>query len=138
MEAKESNLMAPRYKVIADYPGNHDFVLHQIIVLVPWKSCDSYWAHYVEDCQGERSWLEDFFKKYPHLFEPLEWWQDREDIPEYVKFIANKSKVVKLLKLYNRDMADVEDDGKVIDCLDMELFLPATHEEYLSYQKQKQ
>lgn len=129
-------LMKPRYKVIADWPNRKDFNVGQIITVgEAWNP--GYLMYSIEDCQGKREYLQDFFDQYPHLFQRLEWWHDREEVPQYVKFIANKSKVAKLLKLYHRDMVDIEHDGKTIDCLDMELFLPATLEEYNNYIKSK-
>lgn len=62
-------LLQPRYKVIADYPGNVAYV-----------------GEIYEDDICIR-WNEQKFKKYPHLFRKLEWWEERDekDMPEYVK-----------------------------------------------------
>lgn len=70
---KIEELLQPRWKVIADYPNNgHD--LGDIINIYQEKNS-------VTDQQRA------FFNKYPHLFKPLQWWEDRaaEDMPEYVK-----------------------------------------------------
>ena len=56
----------PIYKVIADYPDNKYFPVGKIIDFEKWN--EHYWQHKVIDCQGERSWLSEWFDKYPHLF----------------------------------------------------------------------
>lgn len=60
--------LSPQYQVIADFPDNKDFPKGKIIEFQPWSSSDAYWSHIVEDCQGKREWLQDYFDKYPHLF----------------------------------------------------------------------
>lgn len=130
----KEELLKPRFKVINHWPNMKDFHRAQIIECSQvWNP--GYFMYVIEDCQGKREYLEDFFLQYPHLFEHLDWWHERSDdqLPQYLKFIANKKKVVKLVKLYNRDMVDIDDNGKTTDCLDMELFLPATEEEYIAY-----
>jgi len=59
----------PTYEVIADFPNNKDFPVGKIITFNPWN--DSYWQHSVEDCQGVRTWLSEYFDNYPHLFKKL-------------------------------------------------------------------
>jgi hypothetical protein len=59
--------MKPQVKVIADFPGNKDFELGKVIEFEPWN--ESYWQYKVEDCQGERVYLLEFFERYPYLFE---------------------------------------------------------------------
>lgn len=60
-------LLKPRYKVIADYPNSSDKV----------------GSVYTLDHEGQSV----FYDKYPHLFRPLSWWEERaeSDLPEYVK-----------------------------------------------------
>lgn len=140
MSLSKDELLRPRFKVIAKWPSMRDFELNQIITLNEDFS-PQYKMWSIEDCQGKRTYITKFFEDYPHLFERLDWWHERSDeqMPKYLRFIANKSKVVELVKLYNRDMVDIRHhDGKIIDCLDMELFLPATEEEYNAYNSQKQ
>lgn len=64
--------MHPRYKVIADYPGN--------IILVGS-------VHTVS-----RETEVAFCDEYQHLFRRLEWWEERqpEEMPEYVKIIRDE------------------------------------------------
>lgn len=78
-------LLKPRYKVIADYPGNiipigsifwDDIESINIITPTGSKSIQSSYPYRHKD-------------KFPHLFKKLEWWEDRkpEEMPEYVKVI---------------------------------------------------
>ncbi len=73
-------LMKPRYKVIADYPKS----IHQVgtIIDAGWRSEDLLYC----DHDGPRC------RHYPHLFKPLQWWQEREekDMPEYVKLTTTR------------------------------------------------
>jgi len=81
METAE--LLKPRYKVIADYPGS----VFNIGRILP-DPLESY-------SQDEENDLVLSMNKYPHLFRKLEWWEDRavEDMPEYVK--DSRAKVAK-------------------------------------------
>ena len=63
-------LLMPRYKVIADYPGMDDsYEIGEVLKPAYTGIVDAY----------------------PHLFRKLNWWEERkvEDMPEYVKVIAN-------------------------------------------------
>lgn len=59
--------MNPQVKVIADFPGNNDFNVGDVLTLERWN--EFYWSYTVEDCQGVRNYLLDFLEKYPHIFE---------------------------------------------------------------------
>lgn len=65
-------LLQPRYKVIADYPGNVQPIghIHQCI----------------GDPESIRYWVEQK-EKYPQVFQRLEWWEHRTDseLPRYMK-----------------------------------------------------
>jgi hypothetical protein len=70
-------LLLPRYKVIADFPGNWNAVgtIIEFGSSAPLKVyCDG-GGHEVD--------------KYPHIFRKLEWWEERteEERPPYVKHI---------------------------------------------------
>lgn len=67
------DLLAPRFKVVADWPKNYDFTIGEII------TCN--------DMVTEAMIGNPRFSLYPHLFKKLEWYEDREekDMPEYVK-----------------------------------------------------
>ena len=68
-------LMKPRYKVTADYPGSR-FIIGQILKKVKTVSGKEFVPSMLQQ-------PDDF----PHLFQPLKWWEDRkpEDMPEYLK-----------------------------------------------------
>jgi hypothetical protein len=134
-------LLNPRYKVIADYPDNKDFQLGKIIDFHPWVCAAHYWEHSVEDCQGKRTWLSEYFDKYPHLFRKLEWWEERnENDIQYVKYLHEEKNIWVVLKV-NRyaiegkyTYAYVYDDKSKIGRIQFEKTdLPATEEEYNNY-----
>lgn len=79
------DLMKPRYKVIADYPGNYRLI-GEIFSAVGDSYSVKYWC-------AEKD-------KYPHLFQRLEWWQERnlEDMPQFVK--VTREECVKDTGLY--------------------------------------
>lgn len=119
---KIEQLLRPRYKVIADYPGIEDYgwKLHEIISP----------QYYTEKTVG-------FCSKYPHLFRKLQWWEERkpEEIPQYVK---TSDSVFKVDKWDRRSRSIALCDGKWLDRRDI---LPATSDEYnlfLEQQKQNQ
>ena len=68
---KVEELLMPRIEVIADYPSS------------------PYYVGEIKDRLGDN--VAAHFAKYPHLFRKLNWWEERkvEDMPEYVKVIAN-------------------------------------------------
>lgn len=75
------NFLKPRYKVIADYPGN-PYPIGAI------GTTDSeYWAQ-----SNYRLIISEAPDKYPHLFKKLEWWEHRtiEELKsvKYVKVIT--------------------------------------------------
>lgn len=67
-ENKIADLMKPRYKVIADYPGNNLYKVGSII--------------------EDTGWGVELF---PNIFKKLSWWEERDvkDMPEYVMFIKD-------------------------------------------------
>lgn len=69
-------LLRPRYKVIADWPGNRMPV--GVILMSTTHDC-FIWDGLIY----HKSMLEH----HPHLFKKLEWWEERkpEDMPEYYK-----------------------------------------------------
>lgn len=73
----EQKLMQPRYKVIADYPGN----LYRIGLVLT--------------ADNERE--ETMYSAYPHLFRKLDWWKDREpsEMPKYLRMERGDVRQVK-------------------------------------------
>jgi hypothetical protein len=69
MLSKYEQVLIPRFKVVANYPGNTSFRVGEIITV-------------------DNKAIEKEFAVYPAIFRRLKWWEDRdqEDMPEYVKF----------------------------------------------------
>src|SRR6188768_1239401 len=65
------DLMKPRYKVIADYPGS-PFDVNEIIIDNGARPDDKSYPTYLD--------------RYPNIFKAMEWWEHRkiEDMPEYI------------------------------------------------------
>lgn len=70
------DLLAPRYKVIADYPKSN-MSIGKIL-----KVEDDFF--YIGDGYAVE---ESYLTKFPHLFKKLEWWEERkeEEMPKYIK-----------------------------------------------------
>lgn len=75
-------LLVPRYKVIATWPGM-DYNVGNIILMFDDGSDE---LHSQDDGGGFIQW-DRFYKSFPHLFRPLAWYEKREekDMPEYIK-----------------------------------------------------
>lgn len=120
------DLMKPRYKVIADFPGNQ-WKVGQILL----KNDKVFKG----DGYSEEYKLEHF----PHLFKKLEWFEERktEDMPEYVKPKRAPEYVFKVIEFHSTVCEYFGTDGRI--CMDNSfVFDPATPSEYISYiNKQK-
>lgn len=118
-EQKIAELLKPRYKVIADYPGS------------PFK---------VNDVLNERNGEDKFYnwihmmESYPHLFRKISWWEDREekDMPEYLSRMIHGRKVVK--KLSGKNFLDDDYMEWQFGGYNRNDFLPATKLEFTTYQ----
>jgi len=138
-------LLRPRYKVIADYPGS-DFNIGCIIEF----DCQTYffgtldWQSALVILPNGSSGIYGIgmFEPHPHLFRQLQWWEDREesDMPEYVRL--REGKIVKIKNHF------IEQDSKYKRCWFsyfgptynyIELYAkasPATEQEYNQQQNQ--
>jgi len=76
------DLLAPRYKLIADYPHSI-FTVGQILNL---ENKNGFWRYTWATNDGMDYEPESLFTEYPNIFKRLEWWEDRylEDLPEYI------------------------------------------------------
>lgn len=130
-------LLQPRYKLIADYPNNKDFVLDKIIEMNG-QMAKGYPQYEVEDCQGKRQYLFTFFELYPHLFKKLEWQEERnvEEMPKYIKYLSN-GKVYEAIKYLERNsIVLLMDDYWKIEIknqLGEPFWMPSTEDEYNAY-----
>ena len=127
------DLLQERYLVIADFPHT-DFKIGELIDGTPF----------------ENNWGVDF-KDYPAIFRKLSWWEFREekDMPEYVSYVSltlkdkfgdDESKTRKYVKIKswyktNERWGWYYNYNKFSTLCNSHL--PATEEEYLSYQKSK-
>lgn len=122
-EQRVSELLKPRFKVIADFPDS-DYKV--------WNIEDRDWTKYVngeDETDGVLWRISDF----PHLFKKLEWWEERsqEEMPKYIKSIHGKicDEVLQYdfknfgvyIKSFNSISADIRN------------FIPATEQEYTQY-----
>jgi hypothetical protein len=117
-------LLQPRYKVIADYPGNVQPIGHI-------HSC-------IGDEQSIRYWAEQK-EKYPQVFKRLEWWEHRTDseLPRYMKYADNPEVVFMFLatKKSNPEKAYLIDGENHESCELLRNLFPATEQEYTSQPK---
>lgn len=126
-------LMRPRYKVIADYPGQR-FQIGDVIETYETTMCYAIG----NSPHSEPEWSEKVsLIDYPAIFMKLEWWEDRqkEDMPQFVKSkfacwvndtIYEEGQIVKIISI-NRLAND-----------DLSFFLPSTEQEYNDYIKSKE
>jgi len=125
----KEELLKPRWKVIADYPG----ALFEIGYVI--AAYENGVAYIVE---GDSYSMNDF----PALFKKLEWWEERkmEDMPEYIKYVTGTF-YKHLYKLengrmyFNQELHDHWIGWLPIDKT-FSLYEPATKEEYESSIKQ--
>lgn len=73
MPLTKEELLKPRYLVTADYP---------CAILEVGQIINTYESAMTYVTESEKACLKD----YPHLFQPLQWWEERkpEDMPEHV------------------------------------------------------
>ena len=105
-------LLQPRYRVIADYPKSF-YKTGEII-----KVCKINGDLIYCDDNGTR------YSDYPHLFERLEWWEERSkaEMPFYIKS-QDEGNVIPI------DWGIVKRVGNLY----FDESLPATEEEYINY-----
>jgi len=74
------DLLRPRFEVIEEYPNS---IFKKGDILVRIKCATNDWYHTNEKAWTANLCLEDL-EKYPHLFRPLKWWENRnvEDMPK--------------------------------------------------------
>lgn len=135
----KEQLLQPRYRVIAGYPDSK-FKVGDIIELtienpyVALNGSSSYLVYY-----------ETELKKYPHLFAPAHWSEQRtkEEFPEYLAFQSDEGPE----EIYKVSGLSINGAGFVsfVQCEEEEedfwpaiYHRPATQEEYEAYQQSKQ
>jgi hypothetical protein len=112
-------LLKPRYKVIADYPDNKNKV-GDIITL---QTAQTKAAHEL---------VCGWYDKYPAIFQPLEWWQEREpdEMPEYLKDTRD-GEIVKAIQ-YGDNQVLVK--ARVFECrIELRYMIPSCIADYNAY-----
>lgn len=107
-------LLIPRYKVINDWPGS-PCTIGEIL-----PSSD----------------LETVYNRYPHLFRPLQWWEERRisDLPNYIRITGDVYKVDEWLNNAGNHPRSVENPNLAIEWHFIAGHsIPTTLEEYLTY-----
>lgn len=121
-------LLKPRYKVIAPWPGTH------------WKVGDifEYGDHncFKTESQPSIPMHLSVLDEHPHLFKKLEWWEERkpDEMPEYVKHITTG----KIWRVKEYDLpAGAHVSGNEISSYwaAMKNLQPATEADYNAYLK---
>jgi len=117
MTVQIEQLLKPRFKIIADYPGN----VREIGSI----STEIHTAEY--------------FRKFPSNFRELQWWEEREvsEMPEYVIMNHQSKKVMKVFKhfvLATHGCGFINEQKKTKSYVN---YLPATPADYENYLKQK-
>lgn len=87
-----TELLKPRFEVIADYPGC-SYEVGEILEPDDSGELHSKTAGYSWTISSVK---EKTVGKYPHLFRPLQWWEtrDEKDMPEYVRCHTDKSSLL--------------------------------------------
>jgi hypothetical protein len=119
------DLLKPRYRVSRPYPEmeRHNIKVGDILT-------DPGGNQAVRNQTGDA--IVPFeWETFPNIFEPLPWWQERDDLPDFLKH-KNKNRVVRVYgyRLFG-DCFMPEDDLVFPESLSN--WLPATEAEYIEY-----
>lgn len=147
---KVKELLKPRRKVIAEYFYS-PYKVGDIIIIHDDRSVHltttTYRDEFGDNVEQANYFNPKIMDTYPHLFEHLEWWENRkpEEMPEYVKL--NPENTVggdEVMQVLNTEVF-VDGIGLLIHKLAHEqkythakYFLPATKEQYEQYLSTKQ
>ena len=142
MSLTTEQLLAPRYKVIADYPQSR---FNPDEILIPNRMDGKVDNQWVNQDPNDKRYIHAQLENFPHLFKPLQWWEDREekDMPEYVKWrympeCDAKTMDGYIAKVFGWSQAGygvITDDGKTTTAT--KYWTPATHTDYTNYQNSK-
>lgn len=105
-------LLSPRYKVIAPWPGMdaEPFHLGQVVTLQRHVIEDGHiWIHMPIKHMPNSYMRQEFFDNFSHLFKKLEWWEDRkpEDMQGlYIRSTANNASNGGVFKIKNHYTSD--------------------------------
>lgn len=118
-------LMKPRYRVINIWPCMSKNIKVGDVLTFD-NSLDCFWC-------GNTAYPQIKLNEYPHLFEELEWWEERklEDMPKYLKFI--RSGLVEKVKKYDMHNKGVIFKSNIMYQCYPGNFIPSTEEEYKKF-----
>jgi hypothetical protein len=142
-------LLRDRIKIIADYPGNkfkvgdiltysHNFLPTMIVGVGNqiWRNQEGVIVSYNK------------FKDFPHLFQPLPWWSDREieDLPKYVRCHCYGSEdervggvaIVEQGRILNENAIWLLRDDKICFMWPLKYLSPISENDYEQYNQQKE
>jgi hypothetical protein len=133
-----SDLLVPRYKVIADYPGcPYDIG----VILIADENGELYNETYGYTQSAIKIMAKDA-ERFKHLVKPLQWWEERkpEEMPEYVKCLKYpgppliEGAVYKIQEWLDGDGKSKNDSGNTVWIFTYtNCFEPATEADFLSY-----
>lgn len=136
MALTKEQLLIPRVMCVGTEPGTSNFPGSEL------KTGEIVTLDLVYGDKMRFAWIkrgvflyEESVAKYPNCFRLMPWWEGRkpEDMPEYVRI---KNKVLRVIK-YNLAFGEfLPEKSKYMKRL--EYTQPATEQEYLEYQKEKE
>lgn len=133
-------LLRPRYKVVADYFHN-PYQIGDIITLPENNrsvhlTTIQYTDEFGENVKQQNHYAPKIIEKYPHLFEKLEWWEERkpEDLPKFIK-AKNDGDVQELIAVTECGFKVKWGNKKKYRIGVFNRFIPATEAEYTQYVK---
>lgn len=143
-ENTASDLLKPRCMVAEDYPEN-PFEIGMILI----QDKDTVGEVWVLESEvglikQDRNFFYGDILKYPKIFKPLHWWQERNiiDLPDYIKWTSPGQDLISFFKVNNWYSSPNSSD--IIGCYVADygrLFIkdcqPANKEEYDQYIKQQ-
>lgn len=132
-QIEDNKLMWPRFVAIGKngehYPGS-PFKVGQVIEMRPIHPYSGYSA-----MVNNRVVSPEYFEKYPHLFEPINWWDklNNDEMPKYLQRGVKDKQVFKVECYdYSNDDILVKLEGRINKVM-LEMLIPATEAEYLAY-----
>ena len=120
-------LLKPRWKIIADFPGSHRTGLN-IGDVVQSNNIDAPEVHFLADYYVN-------LNNYPAIFKKLEWWEERkeEDMPKFLRFKKNNEIFKFFITLHN--IQTIYHERYPNQLFHLSDFEPATEEEYLAQER---
>ena len=143
MVKENTEMLQPRYKVIADYP----YCPYEIGDLVEFTDLGTSfhctttkeWNTFTEEFSDSVNYFSiDCLEMWPHLFQRLQWWENRNanEMPKYVKSLADEKGDIFVIQEWDMEMLVGWIDKKQRSVCSLTTFkpeygyFPATEAEY--------